>query len=100
MPATRVKLYKYPFRYCTAKVLGEIHGFKRRTLDRWISEEKEIGKTLPGRIQLSGTRSFIYDPIIFHDEFFVAKINGPVRNEYEKREHLLIINNYNKRKVQ
>ena len=87
--------YKYPFRYCNSRKLCEEHGIPGRTLERWISEEK--GK-IPGRILISGVRNYIYDPVIFHDQFLVSKLNGPTRNEYEKREHLLIINNLQERR--
>ena len=90
--------YTYNFRYCNSRKLCEVHGLQYATLERWQREEKEKGKTIPGRIKLPGVNSYIWDPIIFHDQFLVAKLNGPTRNEYEKREHLLIINNQ-KRKV-
>ena len=84
------KNYKYNFRYCRSKKLCEVHGFGYKTLERWISEEKDLGRTIPGRIKLPGVNSYIWDPVIFHDQFLVSKVNGPTRNEYEKREHLLI----------
>jgi hypothetical protein len=37
--------------------------------------------------------------VIFHDEYLLPKLMAPVRNEYEQREHLIIINNLKKRKV-
>ena len=85
--------YNYPFRYCNSRKLCEVHGLQYRTLERWIKEEKGEGKTIPGRIPIPGVRSYIWDPNKFHDQFLVPKLYGPVRNEYEKREHLLIINN-------
>ena len=87
------KNYQYNFRSCRSKTLCIEHGLGYKTLERWISEEKAIGKTIPGRIKLPGVNSYIWDPIIFHDQFLVAKLNGPTRNEYEKREHLLIFKN-------
>ena len=96
-----VNNYKYTFRYCTGNVLGKAHGFGRRTLDRWISEEKDKGKTIPGRMQIPGTRSFIYEPEIFHDEFLLPKILGTSRNEIEDLEHkqiYAVINNLNERR--
>ena len=90
--------YNYPFRYCNSHKNCEVHGLQYRTLERWIKEEKGEGKTIPGRIPIPGVRSYIWDPNKFHDQFLVSKLNGPTRNEYEKREHLLIINNQ-KRKV-
>jgi len=90
--------YKYNFRYCNSQKLCEVHGLQYTTLERWIREEKEKGKTIPGRIPVPGVRSYIWEANIFHDQFLVSKLNGPTRNEYEKREHLLIINNQ-KRKV-
>ena len=64
-----------------------------------ISEAKAEGKTIPGRVPLPGVRSYVWNPIIFHDQYLLPKIHGPVRNEYEQRDHLLIINNLKKRKV-
>ena len=90
--------YKYNFRYCNSRKLCEVHGLQYTTLERWQREEKDKGKTIPGRIPIPGVRSYIWDPDKFHDQFLVSKLNGPTRNEYEKREHLLIINNQ-KRKV-
>ncbi|MBC8297492.1 MAG: hypothetical protein H8E55_17075 [Pelagibacterales bacterium] len=70
-----------------------MHGIQYATLERWNREAKDENKIIPGRINIPGVRSYIWDADKFHDEFFLPKINGPVRNEYEKREHLLIINN-------
>jgi|TARA_B100000959_G_scaffold44912_1_gene45395 hypothetical protein len=92
--------YKYPFRYCNSRRLCEVHGIQYRTLERWISEEKAKGKTIPGRIKIPGTRSFIFDAGKFHDEFLVPRIFGPVRNEHEKQEHLVIINNQQRKVIQ
>ena len=90
--------YNYPFRYCNSRKLCEVHGLQYLTLERWVSEEKEKGRTIPGKIPIPGVRSYIWEANVFHDQFLVSKLNGPTRNEYEKREHLLIINNQ-KRKV-
>ena len=90
--------YNYPFRYCNSHKLCEVHGLQYATLERWQREEKDKGKTIPGRINVPGVRSYIWEANVFHDQFLVSKLNGPTRNEYEKREHLLIINNQ-KRKV-
>jgi|TARA_R110000772_G_scaffold8920_1_gene29334 hypothetical protein len=91
--------YIYPFKYCNSRQLCEQHGITYKTLERWISEAKAEGKTIPGIVPIPGVRSYIWDPIIFHDQYLLPKINGPVRNEYEQRDHLLIINNLKKRKV-
>lgn len=91
--------YNYPFRYCNSHKLCGVHGLQYRTLERWIREEKEKKKTIPGRIPIPGVRSYIWDPNKFHDQFLVPKLYGPVRNEYEKREHLLIINNLKKASI-
>jgi len=91
--------YKYNFRYCNSQKLCEVHGLQYTTLERWQREEKDKGKTIPGRIPIPGVRSYIWDPNKFHDQFLVSKLNGPTRNEYEKSEHLLIINNLKKRKA-
>ena len=92
------KQYKYPFKYCNSHKLCEVHGLQYATLERWQREEKDKGKTIPARINVPGVRSYIWEANVFHDQFLVSKLNGPTRNEYEKREHLLIINNQ-KRKV-
>ena len=97
---TLEKNYNYPFRYCNSHKLCEVHGLQYRTLERWIREAKEKGKTIPGRIPIPGVRSYIWDPNKFHDQFLVPKLYGPVRNEYEKREHLLIINNQQRKAAQ
>ena len=91
--------YNYPFRYCNSRQLCEQHGITNKTLERWISEAKAEGKTIPGRVPLPGVRSYVWNPIIFHDQYLLPKIHGPVRNEYEHREHLIVINNLKKRKV-
>ena len=96
---SRKNNYNYPFRYCNSQKLCEVHGLQYTTLERWNREEKEKGKTIPGRIPIPGVRSYIWEPNKFHDKFLLPKLNGPVRNEYEKREHLLIINNQKVRKV-
>ena len=91
--------YNYPFRYCNSHKLCEVHGLQYRTLERWIKEEKGEGKTIPGRIPVPGVRSYIWDPNKFHDLFLMPKLYGPVRNEYEKLEHVVILNNIKKRKA-
>ena len=91
--------YNYPFRYCNSRQLCEQHGMTYKTLERWISEAKADGVKIPGIVPIPGTRSYIWNPIIFHDKYLLPKIHGPVRNEYEKNGHLLIINNLKKRKV-
>jgi hypothetical protein len=91
--------YTYPFRYCSSRQLCDQHGIKYKMLERWISEAKDDGKTIPGRIPIPGIRSYLWNPVIFHDEYLLPKLMAPVRNEYEQREHLIIINNLKKRKV-
>ena len=91
--------YKYPFRYCNSRKLCEVHGLQYTTLERWIREEKEKGKTIPGRIPVPGVRSYIWEANIFHDQFLMPKLYGPVRNEHEKQEHIVILNNLKKRKI-
>ena len=90
---TQSQQYNYPFRYCNSRQLCEVHGLQYTTLERWNREAKDENKIIPGRINIPGVRSYIWDADKFHDEFLLPKINGPVRNEYEQREHLLIINN-------
>jgi len=89
--------YNYPFRYCNSHKLCEVHGLPNRSLERWISEEKSKGKIIPGRIPIPGVRSYIWDANKFHDQFLMPKLYGPVRNEYEKQEHIVILNNLKER---
>lgn len=91
--------YNYPFRYCNSRKLCEVHGIPFRTLERWISEEKEKGNTISGRKSIPGVRGYIWDPNLFHDHFLMPKLYGPVRNEYEEQEHIVILNNIKKRKA-
>ena len=65
----------------------------------WISEAKDEGKTIPGRIPIPGTRAYLWDPKIFHDQYLLPKLMGLARNEYETREHLLVLNNLKKKRV-
>ena len=94
---TRNNNYNYPFRYCNSRKLCEVHGIQYTTLERWQREEKDKGETIPGRIDIPGVRTYIWEPKQFHDLFLMPKLYGPVRNEYEKKEHLVILNN-NKQK--
>ena len=96
---TTVKQYNYPFRYCNSHKLCDVHGIQYTTLERWQREEKDKGKTIPGRINVPGVRSYIWDPNKFHDLFLMPKLYGPVRNEYERREHMVIINNKQRKAV-
>jgi len=91
--------YNYPFRYCNSHKLCDVHGVQYTTLERWQREEKEKGKIIPGRINIPGVRSYIWDPNKFHDLFLLPKLYGPVRNEYEKQEHIVILNNNKRRKA-
>ena len=88
-----LKTFKYKYRYCNQHQLCNEHGLREKTLERWISEEKDKGLTIPGRIKIPGVRSYIWEPEKFHDEFLIPKLFGPVRNEYEKQEHIIILNN-------
>ena len=99
MEASKNQKYIYPFRYCSSRQLCDQHGIKYKMLERWISEAKDEGKTIPGRTKIPGIRSYLWDPVIFHDQYLLPKLNAPVRNEYEHREHLIVINNLKKRKV-
>ena len=98
MVKTRDKSYQYKYRYCNQAELCLAHGLNYKTVERWISEHKDLGLPIPGRIKIPGVRAYIYDPHIFHDEFLVPTLNGtyiamPTRNEYEKQEYLVISNN-------
>ena len=87
------KPYKYNYRYCTQKQLCDEHGISYKTIERWIAEAKDKGQTIPGRIKIPGVRNYIWDPIIFHDVFLIPTLLGTYRNEYEKTEHVVILNN-------
>ena len=87
------KSYKYSYRYCTQKQLCDEHGITPKTIERWIAEAKDKGQTIPGRIKIPGVRNYIWDPIIFHDVFLILTLLGTYRNEYEKTEHVVILNN-------
>tara|TARA_R110000772_G_scaffold127187_2_gene234323 strand:- start:196 stop:501 length:306 start_codon:yes stop_codon:yes gene_type:complete len=90
---TKHHKYTYLYRYCNSQQLCKVHGISYSTLERWNREAKDEGKHIPGKIMIPGVRSYIWDPSIFHDQFLIPKINGAVRNQYEQREHLLIVNN-------
>ena len=92
------KSYQYKYRYCNQAELCLAHGLNYKTIERWISEHKEKNLTIPGRIKIPGVRNYIWDPIIFHDVFFVPTLNGTYRNEtyhneYERQEYLVISKN-------
>ena len=86
--------FHYNYRYCPLRELARVHGISKRKIEEWISELADEGKTLPGRLKFPGVKSYLYDPIIFHDEFFINKLNGP-----KKQDHLVIINNQQHKKV-
>jgi hypothetical protein len=87
------KSFKYNYRYCNQAELCSGHGLNYKTVERWISEAKDRSETIPGRIKIPGVRTYIWDPIKFHDEFLIPTLNGTYRNEYEKAEYLVISNN-------
>ena len=87
------KSYQYKYRYCNQSELCIAHGINYKTAERWIWEHNAVGLTVPGRIKIPGVRNYIWDPIIFHDEFLVPTLNGSYRNEYERQELLVISNN-------
>ena len=87
------KSYQYNYRYCNQAELCLAHGINYKTIERWIWEHKDLCLTVPGRIKIPGVRSYIWDPIIFHDEFLIPTLNGTYRNAYERQEYLVISNN-------
>jgi len=91
--------YNYPYRYCNSQELCKVHGIQYATLERWNREEKDKKKDIPGKIIVPGVRSYIWDPLVFHDKFLLPKLDGAVRNEYEQREHLTIINNLKQKRA-
>ena len=96
---TQSKQYSYPFRYCNSRQLCEVHGIQYATLERWNREAKDENKIIPGRINIPGVRSYIWNPTIFHDKFLMPKLESETRNEYEQREHLTIINNLKQKRA-
>jgi len=97
---TKIKSqYNYPYRYCNSQELCKVHGIQYTTLERWNREEKDKKKDIPGKIIVPGVRSYIWDPLVFHDKFLLPKLDGAVRNEYEQREHLTIINNLKQKRA-
>ena len=94
-----LKTYKYPFRYCNAKTLCKWHGFSLRKLESLIANN---GGSVPGRYKMPGTRSYIYDPIVFHNEFLLPRLMATPINEYEAAENkkiLIALTNKKKKEV-
>ena len=91
--------YIYPSRYCNQGELCLWHGLNYKTVERWISEAKDRGETIPGRLKIPGVRNYIWNPIIFHDEFLMPTLNGPTRNKHEKAHHVVILNNLKQREA-
>ena len=91
--------YIYPSRYCNQGELCLWHGLNYKTVERWISEAKDRGETIPGRLKIPGVRNYIWNPIIFHDEFLIPKLLGPTRNEHEKAHHVVILNNLKQKRA-
>jgi len=87
------QIYKYKYRYCNQYQLCKDHGLQQKTLERWISEHKDKCLSIPGRLKIPGVRNYIWNPEIFHDVFLIPTLNGTYRNEYEKDEHVEILNN-------
>jgi len=87
--------FNYPFRYCNAEKLCKYHGFSLRKLESLISAN---GGSVPGRMKMPGTRSYIYDPVVFHNEFLLPRLTASPRNEYEAAENKKILIALNNRK--
>ena len=70
-----------------------------RTLDRWIAEERFKGRGVPGRMKLKGSRSYIWDPMPFHQWLVEEKLRSPVGNELELAENKAIMENFEKKRI-
>ena len=91
--------FKFVQPYYRQKELARLFGIGTRVIDRWIAEEKAKGKNIPGRIKLNGSRSYIWNPIPFHQWLFKEKLTSPARNEYELAENKAIMDNLEKKKI-
>ncbi len=91
--------FKFTQPYYRQKELARLFAISTRTIDRWIAEEKDKGKNIPGRIKLKGSRSYIWNPMPFHQWLFKEKLPSPARNEYELAENKTIKDNLEKKKI-
>ena len=91
--------FKFTQPYYRQKELARLFAISTRTIDRWIAEEKDKGKNIPGRIKLKGSRSYIWNPMPFHQWLFKEKLTSPARNEYELAENKAIMDNLEKKKI-
>ena len=89
--------FKFTQPYYRQKELARLFAISTRTIDRWIAEEKDKGKNIPGRIKLKGSRSYIWNPIPFHQWLKEEKLFSPARNEYELAENKTIEDNLEKK---
>ena len=91
--------FKFTQPYYRQKELARLFAISTRTIDRWIAEEKDKGKNITGRIKLKGSRSYIWNPMPFHQWLFKEKLPSPARNEYELAENKTIKDNLEKKKI-
>ena len=91
--------FKFAQLYYRQKELARLLGIGTRVIDRWIAEEKDKGKNIPGRMKLKGSRSYIWNPIPFHQWLFKEKQPSLARNEYEFAENKVIMDNLEKKKI-
>ena len=91
--------FKFAQPYYRQKELARLFAISTRTLDRWIAEEKDKGKNIPGRMKFKGSRSYIWNPIPFHQWLFKEKQPSLARNEYEMAENKTIMDNLEKKKI-
>ena len=89
--------FKFTQPYYRQKELARLFAISTRTIDRWIAEEKDKGKNIPGRKKLKGSRSYIWNPIPFHQWLIEEKLCSPARNEYELAENKTIEDNLEKK---
>ena len=91
--------FKFAQPYYRQKELARLFAISTRVIDRWIVEEKDKGKNIPGRMKFKGSRSYIWNPIPFHQWLFKEKLPSPARNEYELAENKAIMDNLEKEKI-
>ena len=89
--------FKFTQPYYRQKELARLFAISTRTLDRWIAEEKDKGMSILGRMKLKGSRSYIWNPIPFHQWLIEEKLCSPARNEYELAENKTIEDNLEKK---
>jgi len=91
--------FRFTRLYYRQKELALLFGISPRTLDRWIAEEGSKGRGIPGRMKLKGSRSYIWDPMPFHQWLIEEKLCSPVGNEHALAENKAIMANLEKKRI-